>query len=180
MATDNLKIKAFEYLQIRLIEWFDESVNFKVENDISTLKALKLLFFVSSVGTVKDSVETLLDTPFNKFVAMPYGHVESEIYDAMKKGEIINIKIDNSKTIIENSEAILMLSEDIKSKIDFAVESLKKANYKIINFSSFELVELSHKWFSWKKNYQKALENNAFMYQILTSEIKSEDKFYQI
>lgn len=180
MATDNQKIKAFEYLLLRLIEWFDESVNYQIENDISTLKALKLLFFVASVGTVKDSTGTLLDTPFDNFVAMPYGHVESEIYSAMKKGEISNIKIDNSKTIIHNYGVILELPDDIKNKIDLAIENLKKANYKIINFSSFELVELSHRWFSWKKNYQKALENHAFMYQILTSEIKSEDKFYQI
>lgn len=180
MATENLKTKAFEYLLLRLVEWFDESVNSEAENDISTLKALKLLFFVSSVGTVKDSTETLLDFPFNKFVAMPYGHVESEIYDSLKKKEITNAKINNSKTIIENSDAILELSNEIKIKIDSSLENLKKANYKIINYPSFELVELSHKWFSWKKNYQKALENRVFMYQILVSEIKSEDKFYQL
>ena len=165
---------------LRLVEWFDESVDYQLENDISTLKALKLLFFVSSVGAVKDSTETLLDSTFNNFVAMPYGHVESEIYDAMKNGGVTNIKIDKSKTVILNLVAILELHQDIKTKIDLAIETLKKTNYKIINYSSFELVELSHKWFSWKKNYQKALGSNVFMHKILISDIKSEDKFYQI
>ena len=180
MPTEISKIRAFEYLTFKLVEWFDESVTFSKENDISTLKALKLLFFVSSVNTVRDSQNTLLDTPSDKFVAMPYGHVESEIYDAIKSGQITNIEIDKSKTIINDSEAILELADDMKKRIDVAVQDLKKVNYSIINFTSFELVELSHQWFSWKKNYQKALENNVFMYQILANEIKSEDKFYHI
>ncbi|MBD0723641.1 hypothetical protein B6A10_00440 [Flavobacterium sp. L1I52] len=180
MATEISKIKAFEYLTIRLIEWFNESVDSSIDNDISTLKALKLLFFVSSVGTVKDSMGTLLDSPFNNFVAMPYGHVESDIYSAMKQGKIKNIKIDNSKTVIVNLGSILELSDEIKKQIDNAIETLKVANYKLINLSSFELVELSHRWFSWKKNYQIALKNNAFMSAIQVNEIKSEDKFYQL
>ncbi len=180
MATDTLKIKAFEYVLFKLVEWYKESVNSLEENDISTLKALKLLFFVSSVNTVKDSKDTLLDSPFNNFVAMPYGHVESEIYDSIKRGEITNIEIDNSKTIIRDIDSVLELDSEIKQKIDTAIKKLKEANYKLIQLSSFELVELSHRWFSWKKNYQIALQKNIFSSPIAINEIKSEDKFYQI
>lgn len=180
MATDSSKIKAFEYVLFKLIEWHNENNKTANENDISILKALKLLFFVSSVNTMKDSVDTLLDHPFNNFVAMPYGHVESDIYDAIKQGDIKNVDIDKNKTDIKDIESILELSPETKLKIDESIISLKKINNKLIKLSSFELVELSHRWFSWKINYQKALQNKIFSHSISISEIKNEDKFYQI
>jgi uncharacterized phage-associated protein len=180
MAIPSSKTKAFEYVLFKLVEWYNEETNSKGPNDISTLKALKLLFFVSSVNTVKESVNTLLDLPFNNFVAMPYGHVESDIYKDIKENNLEDVIIENNSTIVKNSNFIKELSQETKVKIDNSINSLKSINKKIIELSPFELVELSHKWFSWKINYQKAIKRGDFSHAISISEIKNEDKFYQI
>lgn len=171
---------AFEYVQLKLDEWFKENNALSVVNDLSVLKSLKLLFFVSAIDTYKDSTNTLLDQPFNNFVAMPYGHVESDIYNFIKTGDFDNISIDSSSTIFNNRDLIKLLDSDLKDKIDVSIEKLKKVNSKIINFTSFELVELSHRWFSWQNNYKKAQTLGSYSHSISIDEIKSEDKFYQI
>ena len=180
MIVPDSKTEAFEYVLFKLVEWYNEECNSTETNDISTLKALKLLFFVSSVNTVKESSGTLLDNPFNNFVAMPYGHVESDIYKDIKSSKFQNVVIRNNSTIVENTDFINKLNTETIVKIDKSINSLKSINKKLIELSAFELVELSHKWFSWKINYQKALQRGNFSHEISISEIKSEDKFYQI
>lgn len=180
MIVQDSKIEAFEYVLFKLVEWYNEECSFTETNDISTLKALKLLFFVSSVNTIKESKDTLLDSPFNNFVAMPYGHVESDIYDAIKKDSLVNTLIKNNSTQIEKEDFIIKLPIELRAKIDTSIESLKQINRKLIKLTAFELVELSHRWFSWKINYQKALANGDFSHNISISEIKNEDKIYQI
>jgi len=69
------KIDAFEYLVYQLQMWHEKESESN-QNDLSVLKVLKLLFFVSAVDTKQDSENTLLDKVFTNFVAMPYGHVE--------------------------------------------------------------------------------------------------------
>ena len=54
------KIAAFEYVVYKLNEWYKEN-NPTQENDLSILKAMKLLFFVSGV----DIANNLFDT-FNR------------------------------------------------------------------------------------------------------------------
>lgn len=182
MAKEDIKKVSFEYVLYKLNEWYFETHRSDdATNDISTLKALKLLFFISAVDTNNNSGNnTLLDSPFNKFVAMPYGHVESDIYNIIRNDSLENSKITNSNCEIKNLDAILQLDISIRTKIDNSIEKLKKINKNLINFSSFQLVELSHRWFSWQKNYLKAQKLNQFSLPIDINEIKSEDKFYQI
>ncbi len=174
------KYLAFEYVLLKLEEWFYENNPDTTSNDLSILKSLKLLFFVSAVNSNKNSTSTLLDYPFDNFVAMPYGHVESDVYDALKRKLLENSTVDISSCTITNKENILGLDDSLKSKIDNSILKLKLINKSIINFSSFELVELSHSWFSWRKNYNEALKNNIFSFKINIEDIKSEEKFYQI
>ena len=51
------KIAAFEYILYKLNEWYKEN-NPTQENDLSILKAMKLLFFVSGVDTEKHLLST--------------------------------------------------------------------------------------------------------------------------
>lgn len=181
MAQADIKIQAFEYVLFKLDEWYKEINPSAKNNDISVLKALKLLFFVSAVGTVKDSKNTLLDSPFNNFVAMPYGHVESDIYAAIKsETQFQNVSINSEDTKLEDIESIINFKFESKRNVDNSIEKLKSINKNLVNLSSFELVELSHRWFSWQKNYQIAKESGRFSSPIETSEIKSEDKIYQL
>ncbi|KDN56707.1 type II toxin-antitoxin system antitoxin SocA domain-containing protein [Flavobacterium seoulense] len=170
------KIKAFEYLVFKLIIWNKELNNGNENNDISVLKALKLLFFVSAVGTTKNSEDTLLDNAFNNFVAMPYGHVESDIYFAIKKNHLQFISIDNSKTSVNSTFKESDLDFDLKHKIDKSVDTLKEINKNLIKMNAFDLVELSHSWYSWRYFFAKAQKNNTLSEAIPTEIIKAEEK----
>jgi len=79
------KIAAFEYVLYKLNEWYKDN-NGEKENDLSILKAMKLLFFVSGV----DMANNLFDT-FDRFQAWQYGHVEADLYNqySQKKGDFI-------------------------------------------------------------------------------------------
>lgn len=174
-----LKISAFEYLLFKLVEWHKELTG-NDENDISVLKALKLLFFVSAVGTTKDSKSTLMDDLFQNFVAMPYGHVESEIYDYIKNGSLSNITINNSTTIIKSSFDINDVDKEIRSRIDDALYMLRSINNDLIKYSSFDLVDLSHSWYSWQLNYREARIKGNKSQKIEVLDIMSEEKIYQL
>lgn len=175
----NGKLRAFEYTLLRLTQWYSE-VSPDGDNDISILKSLKLLFFVSAVDTTVDSTETLLDEVFDNFAALPLGHVESDVYAGIKEGGLLYVAIDNRTSAITNLEEIEKLPVRYKTKIDHSVFKLKKINYNLVRLSSFELVELSHKWYSWKKNILIAKSRGSSSQPIRVQEIKSEDKIYQL
>jgi uncharacterized phage-associated protein len=175
------KIIAFEYVLFKLIDWQREANPDNQNNDISTLKALKLLFFVSAVGTKKDSAETLLDIVFDDFVAMPYGHVESDVYAAIKSGSLSYSIINNSQTSkIGEPDFRALLDANVISKIDTAFEELKNKNPKLINMNAFDLVELSHSWYSWKYYFARAKRNHTFSESIPTEIIKAEEKIFSL
>lgn len=174
---NTLKINAFEYVLFKLDEWYKENHPNSNENDISVLKALKLLFFLSAVDSQKDSNDTLLDVVFDNYVAMPYGHVESDVYTNIKLKSHSNISIDNKKTTINK---VINLEIGTKTKIDNSVKKLKSINNDLINMSAFDLVELSHSWYSWKYYYAKAKRNNTFKEPIPNEIIKSENKIFFI
>ena len=176
--SDTIKIQAFEYLVSKLLEWYNDSSS-NNGNDLSILKVLKLTFFTSAVGTNKDSNNTLLDTVFNNYVAMPYGHVESDIYRFIKTNRLVNIRIDNRQTVLLN-DTLDNLESSLKKEIDNSISLLKSINFDLINLSSFELVDLSHTWYSWQKYYSIAKEHHRNSESIPTDVIKSEDKIYQL
>ncbi|AMA49983.1 type II toxin-antitoxin system antitoxin SocA domain-containing protein [Flavobacterium covae] len=175
----NTKLLAFEYSVYQLHNWYKEVYGNSETNDLSTLKVLKLLFFISAVNSDKNTHNTLIDLIFNKFWAMPYGHVESEVYDFIKNGQIKNITLNNSSSSILNLDNILKLDLNSKNMIDKNIKLLKEINIDLIKYSSIDLVELSHRWYSWQKNYKIALSNNSFSHNIPIEDIKGEIKVYQ-
>lgn len=169
---------AFEYFVSQLLNWHQEVVGDNGRNDFSTLKVLKLLFFASAIGTEKGQRETLLDSPFDTFYAMPYGHVESEIYDTIRNNQLPNLRITNSSSRFINT--INYPEGELKNKIDSSINKLKKENIDLIKMSPFELVELSHAWYSWKFYIAKARKNGAYSELIPNEIIKSEQKFFHL
>lgn len=83
-----LKIQSFEYLFVQYVKWFIEEY-FKsknelptiteIENNFSKLKLMKLLFFTCSVEANENNNGLLYI--FDEWFAMPYGHVEKDVYD---------------------------------------------------------------------------------------------------
>lgn len=175
---DKKKIQSFEYLISQLISWHQETTG-KKNNDISLLKALKLLFFVSAVNANKESSHTLIDEVFDSFVAMPYGHVESDVYDAIKGLQVKNIQLDNQEAKILNNKEI-KLDPSYKKLIDTSISSLKEINPFLITLPSFDLVDLSHNWYSWQYYYNKAKDENKSSISIPTQVIKEEEKIFQL
>ena len=120
------KIVAFEYILYKLNEWYKDN-NGEKENDLSILKAMKLLFFVSGVDVEKNLLST-----FDNFQAWQYGHVEADVYKEYSKvdGNLSCLKIDRNKTIFE--EKI-----DERNNLKYALEEFynyvisKKSNKKI-------------------------------------------------
>lgn len=176
------KIKYFEYVIYKLLNWHMVDNGFS-ENDFSTLKLMKLLFFVSAAEANSNSESLLLDNVFNNFVAMPYGHVESDVYEVLREkgGQLEHYAINNSTTIALNSNFdIADLNSTYVNAIDSAVDYLKRTNNKLINLTKFDLVNLSHAWYSWQHFYELAFLSGKKSYSIPKESIKSEDKIYSL
>lgn len=100
---------AFEYLMDCFIDWYKS-----IKNDNSfhysftKLKVIKLLFFASAVNANNED-HNLLGT-FNKFVAMPFGPVESDIYNKMNQSAI-----GMSKSILAQIKYLTQSSNYLKS-----------------------------------------------------------------
>lgn len=175
------KIKYFQYVLFKLLDGSNK------ENDLSILKALKLLFFISAVKANKNDTDSLIDSVFNKFVAMPYGHVETDIYDEIKStidGVFEYITITSEKTVLKSEADFQLLSKKLDSKylsqIDQAIYYLKEHYGSLFSLKAFQLVELSHLWYSWRKNYNIALEKGQKSWPIEINDIKSESKIFTL
>lgn len=173
------KTQAFEYFVYQLYNWYIERYSSFDSNDLSMLKVLKLLFFCTAIEAEKDKDDTLLDLAFDNFYAMPYGHVESDVYNAIKKNELSFFKIDRDKTLIFSNiegNSFDALSNNIKTKIDSSFKKLSKENEKVLEMLPLDLVLLSHLWYSWRYYYNKAKEKGVYSEKIPNNIIKSENK----
>ncbi len=182
MATKE-KIQAFEFVVFKLVNWYktqnsiiDDGI-FTATNDLNKLKVIKLHFFVSAVNSKSNSLLNV----FDNFYAMPYGHVESDIYSNWNNFDFYNIQ-NKSLTVLKNitEKDFIFLSYELKAEISEAVESLKKINSELINYNSLQLVELSHKWFSWKSMFSYAKSNHRYSEYIPSSLIKEENKTFEL
>lgn len=175
------KTLAFEYFVSKLKTWYEEETKNFQSNDLGALKTLKLLFFCSAINTKKDDKETLLDTTFKHFCAMPYGHVESDIYKAIRSNSLIYWNITN-KGLIQKENTLFNydIEDGVKEKIDNSFESLKLANPNLIKMNSFDLVELSHNWYSWRYYFSIARNKGIYSEPIPSEIIKAEEKIFSI
>lgn len=166
------KKKYFEYFLDKLYTMKGE------DNDLSILKVLKLLFFTTAVDTEHGGTNILIDDIFTNFSAMPYGHVESDIYD--KRDELDNFIVDTKKTERKGIVDHQGLDGHKTRAIDDALRMLGQKNNEIFDESAFSLVELSHQYDSWIMNYNKAKSQGIFSHPIDAEKIKTEDKFYKL
>lgn len=186
LITIENKLLYFEYIISKLLGWYEESGKNKKENDLSILKALKLLFFVSAIRS-KINPSILIDDVFNSYFAMPYGHVEMDIYNEIKKndGELSYFKLNNynaieTKAFPISPEMEIPLNKIILQEIDKSIDELKKTNEKLITFSASTLVDISHQWYSWQYTFNIAKLKGKKIEKIEPNIIKQEDKIFNI
>lgn len=170
------KLDLFEEFLAHLLNWYTEvnSSTYSIEhrqikNDLSKLKVFKLHFFATS--TNKEAIEI-----FDSFHALPYGHVETDIYSGLD--ELRHFELTNTELIpLDDFYQRVKGREGLASEM---VNNLRKINPDIISYSAFDLVKLSHKWFSWKYNYSIAKENYSRSKKINPLTIINENKYYKL
>lgn len=171
-----MKTNLFEHFLKRLVEWYCDyySIDYKEFNghelnDLSKIKVIKLHFFACSTN------ERALDI-FNNFHAMPYGHVESDVYSNLNN--LNYFTVDNTRLLMNVDIDQININDIDLEVIDFMVENLKNENCNLISFKPFELVDLSHRWFSWDFSFREARISGSYSRQISPSLIKQEVKQY--
>lgn len=145
-TASNNKNKLFEYFVFRLEQWKNETA---ATGTFTKLRLQKILFFAVAINSTKDE-HPLLDV-FNRFFAMPYGPVELDIYEGMKKNEFDHIQFNgiDCQTDFSRFDASC-IDSDGKQHIDAAIEALKDVGFDYLSVPVYTLVEITHKWSAWR------------------------------
>ncbi|WP_223557923.1 SocA family protein [Chryseobacterium lathyri] len=177
---DTNKLLITKYILYKFSIWYEEAFGENENNDLSILKSLKLIFLLATINSVKQN-ENLLDMGF-EFAAMPYGPVEKEIYDCYKNGSLDDI-IDKNGLKIHNLEAFIInnsIQQKDKAVIDNNLIILKSYNYYLISKSASYLVDLTHKFTSWKENYKLATSAGKYSHDIPKIDIQEDHLHYSL
>lgn len=167
------KIKAFDYMLQLFEEW--RTLYFQRKGDdvkpLSKLIVIKLLFLTAAPK--KDGGEDLLSI-FDNFYALPYGPVESDVYNAIQKDLLPSYHIKERSVEKKTHQSYEKLDMDICLKVQKALEDLQAVNYDLIGLSAFELVEITHKWESWNKSMKFAEFMGHSSAKMLTKSIRED------
>lgn len=173
------KIKAFEYIISLLVDWLIELTNVDEETalkEFNKLKLFKLHFFVSAINTGANHGNNDLLGTFNAFYALPYGPVESDIYNHINQLHIFSISNQGISRI--NNDDHLYFNELDTLSIRNAVAALRKKNDKLVTYTAFDLVELSHQWPVWRVLYDRALQLGRKSIPMPSSLIRASSKIF--
>lgn len=170
----NTKYNCFEYM----IDKFAAIENGDLLS-FTRLKVLKLLFFVTAISSEKSKKDNLLSI-FDNFVAMPYGPVESDIYNCITQKQLNKYDISSNSCSLKQDTIEQNISDDLKLSIDNSIESLLKENPKILSYSPFELVDLSHKWSCWEICFEVAKQNKKASISMPSESIINSVKYYKL
>jgi hypothetical protein len=172
MDKNKYKSACFEYLVDILAEKNNGLQGF------STLKLIKLLFL--TVGVSSSEKKQDLTTIFNKFVAMPFGPVESDVYNDIRYDKLKKYSITSSECRIKDgNETDLVVNETDKACIRKSVDSLLTKNPNILNCEPFELVDISHKWSCWQICFELALSLGRRSIDIPSRMIQKSVRYYK-
>jgi hypothetical protein len=172
-----MKLILFEYFLKQLVLWYCEYYNILPEdfnadprNNLSKIKVFKLHFFACSTD------DSALDI-FDNFHALPYGHVESTIFNSLN--DLQQFNVDNDRLILLcNIDEVIGGDAAGNTLIEGIVDNLKHENFDLISIHPFDLVEMSHRWFSWNFTFKEARKSGLFSKSISPNLIKQEAKSY--
>lgn len=147
----NQKNSYFEYIVYKLNDLKNE---FQIHDDsvFTKLRLQKLLFLVSTINATSDN-KGLLDI-FNNFYALPYGPVESDIYNSMNNGAFDNIKFNGNKCDLSklNENTFNSLDNHYTDLVNASIEKLKAKGVikEYLEMPVFDLVNITHQWTVWQ------------------------------
>lgn len=180
------KIPYFDYFISQIIfRQFNDNksdLDFIIRSNIdkcglNKLKLLKLLFFVS---VLKVDDKYLLDDIFDNFYAMPYGPVESDVYDNISN--LTNYIVgDRDISLKENADFTYpqKASDALYSRIDKCVNALYDRNQALFNMPTFDLVELTHKADSWRIVFAEAQRRGKYSLHMPKEIIKETTVYFE-
>lgn len=169
MAMD--KVYAFDYMITLLNEWRESFNTGNPSRGLSKLSVLKLLFLVAAPK--REGGDDLLNV-FNNFHALPYGPVESDIYNAIQNDCLPSYIVGDRIIQLKNTTSNLPYNINDFNKVKAAVNELKHVNSSLIKLNAFELVEITHKWESWNKSIDFAHFIGASSYKMTTESIRND------
>ena len=177
------KIIAFEYIISQLIDWLQDLTGYEQSQalkEFNKLKLFKLHFFVSAIDTKSegDTKQDLLDT-FDAFYALPYGPVESFVYnhlDDLQIYTITNGPISQQRAI---GNYFNSLSQTTKDYVYESIRQLREKNEEIVTYPAFDLVELSHQWPVWRLLYNRAIKQGKRSTEMPSELIRVSTKIFR-
>lgn len=149
--------------------------NNKPQNDFTKVKIFKLLFLTVAASCNKEKDGLL--TEFDNFWAFPYGPVELDIYNTIQ--DLQKYKFDNNG-ILEIDSSPIIIPQEVKNKIDLALDQLMLINPDLINYEAFRLVDLTHLWNSWSFSYEFALSLGKRSFKMPNELIKADNKIFML
>lgn len=169
---------AFGYMITLFLDWYKEENKTENTQDcysaFSKLSLLKLLFLGAAIKAEEDA--DLLDI-FDNFSALPYGPVESDVYNSIIDDSIPQYTIGDRLIQIKDNDSV-NIEEPLKSRIESSVNALREENPNLINVCAFQLVEITHKWKSWSDAYSFAEFLGQRGYTMKVDEIKNDPNRY--
>lgn len=169
------KIFAFDYMLSLFEQWYKEEGKGAVDfGNCSKLSMLKLLFLTA---VPKDeNPNDLLDT-FDNFCALPYGPVESDVYNAIQSDKLPSYTI-TERSIAKKEIAELPYKMEDYISVKDAVNALKAKNKNLIFLNAFDLVNITHKWESWKQSITFAKLMDMSSYKMTVESIRNDRNKY--
>lgn len=172
-----IKKMAFEYLLYQMLNWGAEFVPQVPSSSFTRLKALKLLFFTAAI---KDSKERDLLDVFDNFYALPNGPVESDIYNFITADQLMYYTFRDFSFNKKIEFSIGGLDEELRKRIDSAVEVLRLKNNNIVTYRAEQLVRLSHYWLSWQNSIQIAQALGKGSYKMDVNTIRTNPQYFAL
>lgn len=175
-------IDIFKNIVYYLREWYMEKLAINKEefnecNDLNILKIIKLHFFVVAINSKENPL--LLDK--NNFYAMPYGPVETNVYNTYKQNpNFTHFNLSNENVVFNNNQTFEVQENDYSNAIIQSILKLKELEPELILADAGSLVELTHTWNSWKKYYGIAKSVGKYSYPIPPEEIKNDVKIVNL
>lgn len=178
------KINIFEFIVHELKKWYSEKneinslLEFNAKNDFSILKLIKLHFLVVTINSGKEGI--LLDE--FSFFAMPYGPVETDIYTRIKTNpDFTSFTVNNFKSVFRDENYLgEVIEKGIMDSIEKSIQRLKEVDDNLINADAGSLVELTHKWNSWRITYSEARKLGKYSLPISSELIKKDNKYLSL
>lgn len=176
MSLESNKIACFEFMMDELVAWVIK-LGGDPKTELNLLKVIKLNFFIAAASS-SEGEKGLLEV-FDNFHAMPYGHVESSVYDAVKGIPGLS-KYSLKGGSIEWNQNSIHLDILSQNRIKDSILKIRSIDDKFVLKSGAYLVDLSHTWHSWRLFYSLAKSMDKKSMKIPIEVIQRETKIFSL